>query len=417
MNRKSDLTTRTLLLTIPFTCVSCATTSWPTAQQTSPRTFDIVNEPIEAPIEPYARLDAVQHGYDYDFEEAADIRFVNRSSSRHSGQTSLIGLYGEIGPNTWNAKTPSDGGRNLSQITFADEGACFDPDLDRSGRRLVFASTRHSENSDLYLKSTTGKTITQITSDPAAELMPAFDPTGRQIAYTSDRTGNWDIFITTPEGDRSIQLTTSQDDELHPTWSPDGRWIAYCKFGSQSGRWEIWLVEVSNPAIHSFLDYGLFPNWCPDVTHNKILFQRSRQRGSRYHSIWTIDIFGNESRYPTEIVSAANAAVINPSWSPDGNRITFVTVVDPDEDGTDLPAQSDVWVVNLDGTDRIMLSNGQFANFQPVWSSDGSVYFISNRSGHENIWSIGMNGSNFPPNTTDSGIANVDGDDRPPFDR
>lgn len=415
MIQKNDLTTRILLLTVPFACAACTTTSRPMAQAPA-QTIEIVNEPQEAPIEPYARIDAVQHGYNYDFEQAADISFVNRRPVRQSGQASLIGLYGEIGPNTWGAETPSDGGRNLSQITFADEGACFDPDLDRSGRRLIFASTRHSENSDLYLKSTTGKTVTQITSDPASELMPTFDPAGRQIAYTSNRAGNWDIYITTTEGDRSIQLTTSMEDELHPTWSPDCRWIAYCKFGSQSGRWEIWLVEVNNPAVHSFLDYGLFPNWCPDVSRNKILFQRSRQRGSRYHSIWTIDIFGTESRYPTEIVSAANAAVINPSWSPDGNRIVFVTVVDPDADGTDIPAQSDVWVVNLDGTNRIMLSNGQFANFQPVWSSDGSVYFISNRSGNENIWAVGMKGSRFFPSTTDAGIANVDGDDRPPFD-
>ena len=53
---------------------------------------------------------------------------------------------------------------------------------------------------------------------------------------------------------------------------------------------------------------------------------------------------------------------------------------------------------------------------EPAWSSDGSVYFISNRSGNENIWAVGMNGSSFTPNSTDSGIVNVDRDDRPPFD-
>ena len=48
--------------------------------------------------------------------------------------------------------------------------------------------------------------------------------------------------------------------------------------------------------------------------------------------------------------------------------------------------QSDLWVINLDGTDLITLTNGQFANFEPVWAADGSIYFVSNRSGLDNIW-------------------------------
>ncbi len=185
------------------------------------------------------------------------------------------------------------------------------------------------------------------------------------------------------------QVTFNTDHDLHPSWSPDGTTLAYCKFGSQSQRWEIWLVDWQQPSVQKFLGYGLFPQWNPDIAHSKILFQRARQRGGRYHTIWTMDYINGESKYPTEIASAANAAVINPSWAPDGNQIVFATVVEPDSSISERPVQSDIWVVRLDGTGRRNLTNGQFANFQPVWGADGRIYFVSDRSGVDNIWAIG----------------------------
>ena len=244
-----------------------------------------------------------------------------------------IGLYGEVtGGIGANGGLPFDGDSNLAQISFATEGACIDPDVDRTGTWLAFASTMHRKTSDIYIKSVTGKTQTQLTTDPADDAMPSFSPDGKTVAFASNRSGNWDIYATgISESGRNVQITNDADHELHPTWSPDGRMVAYCKFGSQSQRWEIWVTDSSNPGVRHFLDYGVFPQWCPDPARNKILFQRSKQRGSRDYSIWTVDYINGQAMHPTEIVSAANAALINPSWSPDGSRIVFVAVVDPEQ--------------------------------------------------------------------------------------
>lgn len=456
VKRIIDCTTRSLLAALPIVAVACASESHITHRPG--RDIDVVNMPGVRPADlagvngasgpsrrpAHADLGPADRNLGYDVQGATTVSFGDRPERRAPGQDSesrssgraavsassrpsaghprgtsrgvtMIGLYGEIAPDTSGESDPYDGNRNLTQITFADEGACFDPDVDPTGEWLVFASTRHRDTADLYVKSTTGKTITQITTDPADDVMPSFDPTGKRLAFASNRDGNWNIFLTTLDGGRDIQLTTGSEDSLHPTWSPDGRYVAYCKFGAQSGRWEIWAVEVEKPGVHSFLDYGLFPRWCPDVTRGKILFQRSRQRGSRFHAIWTIDYVNGEAMYPTEIVSAANAAAINPTWSPDGRRIAFVTIVDPDQD-TGTPEQSDIWVVNSDGTGRATLTNGEFANFQPVWASDGTVYFVSNRSGKENIWAVGAGGvARTMPDR--EGIVNVDPDQEGPFDR
>jgi Tol biopolymer transport system component len=65
----------------------------------------------------------------------------------------------------------------------------------------------------------------------------------------------------------------------------------------------------------------------------------------------------------------------------------FVTVVDPDSSPESRPNQSDLWIVNLDGSERTSLTNGHFANFQPVWAAN-SVYFVSDRSGSDNVWAV-----------------------------
>jgi TolB protein len=306
---------------------------------------------------------------------SASTRSVSSTRRPASG---LVGLYGELQtgfPDDTGERF--DGGSNVAQITFATEGACSDPDVDPAGERIVFASTQHSPTSDIYLKSTRGRTLTQMTTDPADDIMPVFHPSGNRIAFASNRSGNWDIYVMSVDGGQPMKV-------------PDGRRLIYCKLGSQSGRWEMWVVDTENPGVRRFLDYGLFPQWCPDPARSKILFQRARQRGSRYFGVWTLDYINGDSVHPTEIVSAGNAAVINPAWSADGSRIVFVTVVEPDEnaDEDSLVEQSDVWIVNLDGSGRTNLTNGHYANYQPVWGNDGRVFFVSNRTGVDNIWAV-----------------------------
>ncbi len=310
-------------------------------------------------------------------------------SSGESLSPALVGLYGELQTDWPDTGSVWDGSSNVSQITFASEGACSDPDVNGDSTWMTFASTQHSTTSDIYLKPVTGRTLTQLTTDRGDDIMPSFHPSGQRVAFASNRSGNWDIYVMSMNGGQPMKVTDEMEHELHPSWAPDGKRLIYCKLGSQSGRWEMWVVDTENPGVRRFLDYGLFPQWCPDVARPKILFQRARQRGSRFFSVWTIDYLNGDAVHPTEIVSAGNAAVINPSWSPDGTRIVFVTVVEPDTDAdSEKPTQSDVWIVNLDGSGRTNLTNGRYANYQPVWSSDGRVYFVSNRTGVDNIWAV-----------------------------
>ena len=280
---------------------------------------------------------------------------------------------------------------SLSQHSFSAEGGDYDPDVSADGRWIVISSLRHSPNPDIYIKQVTGATATRLTSDPASEIQPAFSPSGDKVAYASNRANNWDIWVVGVDGSNCVQLTTSPSNDIHPSWSPDGKQIVYCSLGSR-GKWEIWIVSVENPSTKKWIGYGLFPEWCPNPKISKIAYQQSRFRGSQWFSVWTIDMIDGEAKFPTEIVSSVDHACICPDWAGDGTQLVYSTVSRGIyEDGRhelNMSTGEDIWTVNLDGRSNLRLTHADASNFSPCWGSDGRVFFCSDRTGIDNIWSI-----------------------------
>ncbi|MEM1446394.1 MAG: DPP IV N-terminal domain-containing protein [Planctomycetota bacterium] len=306
----------------------------------------------------------------------------------HGGSPGQFNLYGQFDGNAASRTSSMDAQDNLRRVTFTTEGADFDVESDPSGQWLYFASTRHRETADIYRQKIGGTAVTQLTSDASNDVMPAISPDGKTLAFCSDRAGTWDIYLTDADGGQVIKLTNDDAHNIHPSFSRDGSQLVYSSFGSQSGQWELVLVDLARPTKKRIIGHGLFPVWSP--TDDTIVFQRARERGSRWFSVWTVDIVDGEAISPTEIAVSSNAAVITPEWSPDGRNIVFSTVLDPQNDDPSKPAKADVWVINRDGTGRAKLTTGDFANLQPAWSSNGEVYFISDRGveGIENIWAV-----------------------------
>lgn len=301
-----------------------------------------------------------------------------------------LGLYGQIPnvPVAAKSASPLDSPDNIRRVTFATEGADSDPSVDPTGQYLVYSSTQHRQTADLYIKRVDGTTVTQLTNDPSNNVMPVFSPDGKRVAFASDRSGNWDLYMMDIDGGQPVQLTNDATHDLHPSFSPDGKQIVYCSYGTQSGQWELVVIDVDRPATKRFIGYGLFPQWSP--VDNRIVFQRARERGTRWFSVWTLEYVNGEGVRPTEIAASSNAAVISPAWSPDGKGIVFCTVVDPAADASTRPGQADIWMVNADGTNRVNLTRNHFANLQPTWAKDGVIYFVSNRTkeGRENVYAI-----------------------------
>lgn len=88
----------------------------------------------------------------------------------------------------------------------------------------------------------------------------------------------------------------------------------------------------------------------------------------------------------------------DPVFSPDGSKISFVSTRD---------GNSEIYVMNVDGSDQVNLTNHSASDFWPVWSPDGKkIAFLSERDGNVDIYSINADGSDLINLTSNEGCDN-----------
>ena len=120
------------------------------------------------------------------------------------------------------------------------------------------------------------------------------------------------------------------------------------------------------------------PHWSPDG--KKITFVFAEQDSNSDIHVMNADGSG--------LVNLTNSpeADWKPSWSPDSKKITFVSV------GQDR--NSEIYVMNVDGSDLVNITNSPENEYSPTWSPDGKkIAFMSAYNGKREIYIMNANGS------------------------
>jgi TolB protein len=213
--------------------------------------------------------------------------------------------------------------------------------------------------------------------------MPAVSPDGSKVAFVSDRHGSWQLFVMPAQGGKAVQLTEQGAMDLKPTWSPDGRKIAFCRRGEQSGRWELWVIDVMNPATMEFIGFGMFPAWNPKGSTGPnggdlIAFQRARERGDRAYGLWLVEYKQGMVSNPVQIVAGKDFAATTPNWSRDGQYLAYARV---------RGQTTDVWLTTADGRSQVPIASGLGVASAPVFAGNSRVQFVTSRGGRDSVWS------------------------------
>jgi Tol biopolymer transport system component len=230
--------------------------------------------------------------------------------------------------------------------------------------QIAFTSNRDG-NWEIYLMMADGRSLTNLTNNLAWDGEFVWSPDGSKIAFTSDRNGGGDIYVMNADGTGVTNLTNNPQAEHGLAWSPDGSKIAFVSYLDPA--YEIYVINVDGTNQVRLTDppYSDWsPTWSPDGS--KICFLSGRDQ---INEIYIMNPDGSDQ---TNLTNNQDGELF-PTWSPDGSKIAFTSTRDGDDD---------VFVMNADGTNPINLTNNTVYDENPTWSPDGSrIAFFSDRDG------------------------------------
>jgi TolB protein len=186
-----------------------------------------------------------------------------------------------------------------------------------------------------------------------------------RIAYVRETEGGKQIVSADWDG-FNAQALTGASINLLPAWTPDARLIAFTSFRDGAGA-HIFTVDVASRQIRPLVLMGDFATgaaYAPDGS--KFLFSASVDDNT---DVYISQPDGSAGRRLTD----ARGIDISASWSPDGKRIAFVS---------ERAGSPQIYTMLADGTDVRRLTYQGNYNQEPAWSPKGDLIAFSGRDEH-----------------------------------
>ena len=189
-------------------------------------------------------------------------------------------------------------------------------------------------------------------------LSPAWSPSGREIAYSSSRSGDPEIWIADGNGGNSRRLTSFHGPDVSPTFNPKtGAQIAW--ISGRTGLPQLYIMDTDGSGVQRLTDggYATSPSWSPNGQFITFAWNRKYGPGAP----------GGQDIYVMEIATRRWIQLTHdsgrcdfPSWSPDGRHIVFAN------SRSGRPGDTRIQTMLADGTDRHDLSGA--GGDMPNWS-------------------------------------------------
>ncbi len=216
-----------------------------------------------------------------------------------------------------------------------------EPAISPDKKEIAFVS-----GGDIWSVGAEGGAARLLVSHPANEAKPLFSPDGRHLAFASNRTGTGDIYLLELESGVLRRLTHDDSNEQLDAWSRDGKWIYFSSSSRDiSGMNDIYRIPVAGGTAMQI---------------------SSDRYTTEFHSMPLAD---------GSIIFAARGNSASQWWRRGRSHLD----------------ESELW--QKTGDSYTQLTPRGAKQMWPMATADGSkVYFVSDRTGPQNIWSMPRGG-------------------------
>ena len=94
---------------------------------------------------------------------------------------------------------------------------------------------------------TDGANQVRLTESEGLDTHPVWSPNGKQIAFTSNRDGNYEIYVMSADGSGARNVTKNPERDDFATWHPDGKRLLFVS--ERAGRFDLYLVAVGDGSV------------------------------------------------------------------------------------------------------------------------------------------------------------------------
>ena len=245
----------------------------------------------------------------------------------------------------------SDADGENEQTIMESPDPIMSPAWSPDSRQLAYVSFEDNVSSVFVQTLRTGNRI-KVSSRPGINGAPAFSPDGRQLVLTlGGADGNLDIHVLDLTSRELTRLTTNRAIDTEGSWSPDGKEIFFTS--DRSGGPQVYRVSADGrgtPERVTFEgSYNARPRLSPDGSK---LAMVHLDRGN--YRIAVMDMKRKDL-----LVLSAGSQDESPSFAPNSDTLIYATR----QGGNGV-----LETVSADGLVRQQLAGGQIDVREPVWS-------------------------------------------------